>query len=73
VHWLSTQGQLEVVVNASGDDMCQPLLEYTLDDFRHTLDVNLLGARLLTQTPLSVIGCVTVHLTGFAGCRLAQG
>jgi NAD(P)-dependent dehydrogenase (short-subunit alcohol dehydrogenase family) len=49
VHLLSTQGRMEVFANASGDDMCQPLLEHTLDDFRHTLEVNLLGARLLTQ------------------------
>jgi NAD(P)-dependent dehydrogenase (short-subunit alcohol dehydrogenase family) len=73
VHLLSTPGRMEVVVNANGDDTCQPLLEHTLDDFCHTLDVNLLGARLLTQTLLSVIGGVTVHLAGFAGCRLAQG
>ena len=69
---LAAHGRVDVVVNATGHDVRKSLFEHTLDDFHHTLDVNLLGAMLLTQTFLPVMGDgVIVHLGGFADGRLA--
>lgn len=69
---LAAHGRVDVVVNATGYDARKPLEDHTTDDFRRTLDVNLLGAMLLTQTFLPVIdGGVIVHLGGFADGRLA--
>ena len=69
---LAAHGRVDVVVNATGYDVRKPLAEHTLDDLRRTLDVNLLGAMLLTQTFLPVIDDgVIVHLGGFADGRLA--
>ena len=63
---------MDVVVNAAGYDVRKPLADTTPDDFRRTVDVNLLGAMLLTQTFLPVIDDgVIVHLGGFADGRLA--
>jgi NAD(P)-dependent dehydrogenase (short-subunit alcohol dehydrogenase family) len=69
---LAAHGRVDVVVNATGYDARKPLQDHTLDDFRRTLDVNLLGAMLLTQTFLSAMAeGVIVHLGGFADGRLA--
>ena len=69
---LARHGRVDVVVNAAGYDVRKPLAEHTPDDFRRTLDVNLLGAMLLTQTFLPVMDDgVIVDLGGFADGRLA--
>ncbi len=69
---LARHGRVDVVVNAAGYDVRKPLADTTPDDFRRTLDVNLLGAMLLTQTFLPVMDDgVIVHLGGFADGRLA--
>jgi len=69
---LAAHGRVDVVVNATGYDARKRLQDHTLDDFRRTLDVNLLGAMLLTQTFLPVMDDgLIVHLGGFADGRLA--
>jgi NAD(P)-dependent dehydrogenase (short-subunit alcohol dehydrogenase family) len=69
---LAVHGRADGVVNATGYDARKSLSDHTLDDFRRTLDVNLLGAMLLTQTFLPVVGDgMIVHLGGFADGRLA--
>jgi NAD(P)-dependent dehydrogenase (short-subunit alcohol dehydrogenase family) len=69
---LAAHRRVDVVVNATGYDVRKPLQDHTADDFRRTLDVNLLGAMLLTQTFLPAMdGGVIVHLGGFADGRLA--
>jgi NAD(P)-dependent dehydrogenase (short-subunit alcohol dehydrogenase family) len=69
---LAAHGKVDVVINAAGYDARKPLAEHSLDDFRRTLEVNLLGAMLVTQTFLSVMADgVILHLGGFADGRLA--
>ena len=69
---LAAHGKVDVVINAAGYDARKPLAEHSLDDFRRTLEVNLLGAMLVTQTFLPVMADgVILHLGGFADGRLA--
>jgi len=69
---LAAHGKVDVVINAAGYDARKPLTEHSLDDFRRTLEVNLLGAMLVTQTFLPVMADgVILHLGGFADGRLA--
>jgi NAD(P)-dependent dehydrogenase (short-subunit alcohol dehydrogenase family) len=69
---LAAHGKVDVVINAAGYDARKPLAEHSLDDFRRTLEVNLLGAMLVTQTFLAVMADgVILHLGGFADGRLA--
>ena len=69
---LAIHGRVHVVVNATGCDVRKPLPDHTTDDFRRSLEVNLLGAMLLTQVFLPVVGDgMIVHLGGFADGRLA--
>lgn len=70
-----TLGRVDVVVNATGVDVRKPFDRHTLVDFRRTLDVNLMGAIVLTHAFLPVMrgqgsGNI-VHIGGFAGGRLA--
>jgi NAD(P)-dependent dehydrogenase (short-subunit alcohol dehydrogenase family) len=69
---LAAHGRVDVVVNATGCDVRKPLDAHSLDDFRRSLDVNLLGAMLLTQVFLPAVDDgVILHLGGFADGRLA--
>lgn len=69
---LAAHGQVDVVINATGYDARKPLADHSLDDFRRTLEVNLLGVMLLTQTFLPIMESgVILHLGGFADGRLA--
>lgn len=69
---LARHGRVDVVVNAAGYDVRKPLADHTPDDFRRTLEVNLLGALLLTQAFVPVMDDgVIAHLGGFADGRLA--
>ncbi|MBM3127000.1 MAG: SDR family NAD(P)-dependent oxidoreductase [Chloroflexi bacterium] len=68
-------GRVDIVVNATGVDVRKPFDNHSLSDFRRTLDVNLMGAFLLTQTFLPLMreqnDGVIVHIGGFADGRLA--
>jgi short-subunit dehydrogenase len=70
-----TFGKVDIVVNATGTDVRKPFEQHTLIDFRRTVDVNLLGAMLLTQTFLPMMRAqnhgVIAHVGGFADGRLA--
>ncbi len=69
---LSAHGRLDGVINATGFDARKPLAAHTLEDFQRSLNVNLLGAMLLTQTFVPVLeNGVILHLGGFADGRLA--
>jgi NAD(P)-dependent dehydrogenase (short-subunit alcohol dehydrogenase family) len=69
---LAAHGRLDAVVNATGHDVRKPLAAHTPDDFRRTLDVNLLGAMELTRLFLPAMrDGVILHLGGFADGRLA--
>ena len=70
-----TFGRVDIVVNAAGVDVRKPIENHSLSDFRRALDVNLMGAFLLTQTFLPLMreqnNGVIVHVGGFADGRLA--
>lgn len=69
---LATHGRVDVVINAAGFDVRKPLETHTPDDFRRTLEVNLLGAMQLTQAFLPAMqDGVILHLGGFADGRMA--
>lgn len=69
---LAMHPRIDVLINAAGYDVRKPLSEHSPEDFRRTLEVNLLGAMLLTQTFLPVMqNGVILHLGGFADGRLA--
>lgn len=69
---LAAHQRVDVVVNAAGYDVRKSFTAHTPDDFRRTVDINLLGALTLTQTFLPVLASgVIVHLGGFADGRLA--
>lgn len=69
---LSAHARLDGVINATGFDVRKPLAAHTLEDFQRSLNVNLLGAMLLTQTFVPVLeNGVILHLGGFADGRLA--
>lgn len=70
-----TFGRVDVIVNASGVDVRKPFAEHSTQDLRRTLDANLMGAMLLTQTFLPLMrdqndGTI-IHVGGFADGRLA--
>jgi short-subunit dehydrogenase len=68
-------GRIDVVVNAAGVDVRKPFGEHSLSDLRRMLDVNLLGAIVLTHTFLPPMRAqnrgTIVHVGGFADGRLA--
>jgi len=68
-------GRVDIVVNATGVAVRKPFENHSLSDFRRTLDVNLMGAFLLTHTFLPFMceqnNGVIVHIGGFADGRLA--
>jgi short-subunit dehydrogenase len=72
---LVTYGKVDIVVNAAGVDVRKPFDRHSLSDFRRTLDVNLMGAILLTHTFLPRMreqnSGMIVHVGGFADGRLA--
>lgn len=72
---IATYGQIDIVVNATGVDVRKPFDQHSLSDFRRTLDVNLMGAILLTHAFLPRMreqnSGMIVHLGGFADGRLA--
>jgi short-subunit dehydrogenase len=72
---IATYGKIDIVVNATGVDVRKPFDQHTLSDFRCTLDVNLMGAILLTHTFLPRMreqnSGMVVHVGGFADGRLA--
>lgn len=45
-------GSVDVLVNNAGVNPIKPLLEQTLADFRHTIDINLTSSFLVTQAAL---------------------
>jgi len=72
---IATYGQVDLVINAAGVDVRKPFDQHSLSDFRRTLDVNLMGAILLTHTFLPRMreqnSGMIVHVGGFADGRLA--
>ncbi len=72
---LAAFGKIDVLVNVTGVDVRKPFEQHTQDDFRRTLDVNLLGAVTLTHEFLPVMrernNGIIVHIGGFADGRLA--
>ncbi len=68
-------GRVDVVVNATGIDVRKPFAQHTLSDFHRTLNVNLMGAFLLTHAFLPLMRSqndgIIVHVGGFADGRLA--
>ncbi|MCP4541508.1 MAG: SDR family NAD(P)-dependent oxidoreductase [Chloroflexi bacterium] len=74
-HITSTFGKVDVVVNATGVDVRKPFEKHSLEEIERTLNVNLLGAIILTHTFLPVMreqgyGNI-VHVGGFSDGRLA--
>jgi short-subunit dehydrogenase len=71
----NTFGKIDIVINAAGTDVRKPFEKHSLSEIRRLLDVNLLGAMLLTHTFLPVLreqdNGMIVHVGGFADGRLA--
>jgi short-subunit dehydrogenase len=71
----SAYGKVDVLINVAGCDVRKPFADHTPEDFRRTLDVNLLGAMFLTQAFLLLVEAgsqgVIAHVGGFADGRLA--
>lgn len=69
---LTAHEHIDVVVNAAGYDARQSLGALSLEDIYRSVDINLLGAIIVTQAFLPVMpNGVIVHLGGFADGRLA--
>lgn len=66
---------IDIVVNASGYDVRKSLAEHSYEEAKNTLDINLLGAILITKAFLPHMseqkGSTIVHIGGFADGRLA--
>jgi short-subunit dehydrogenase len=72
---LAAHGRVDVLINASGVDVRKPFADHSLADLERSVDVNLLGAMLLTHTFLPAMrqrrkGTI-VHVGGFGDGRLA--
>lgn len=74
-HCLTVYGHVDVVVNATGYDVRKPFSQHELTEVNQLIDVNLLGAILLTRAFLPLLTAqnagTIIHLGGFADGRLA--
>jgi len=72
---VKTYKKVDVVVNATGFDVRKPFIDHTLEEIRHSTDINLNGTIFLTHAFLPQLlkqGSGTiVHPGGFADGRLA--
>jgi NADP-dependent 3-hydroxy acid dehydrogenase YdfG len=72
---IAAYGRVDVVINAAGADERKPLLTHTRAEIQRLIDVNLLGAILVTRAFLPPMQArrngVILHLGGFADGRLA--
>lgn len=66
---------IDIVVNASGYDVRKALDEHSFDEVKDSIDINLLGAILITKTFLPYMknqkGSTIIHIGGFADGRMA--
>lgn len=66
---------IDIVINASGYDVRKSLAEHSYEEAKNTLDINLLGAILITKAFLPHMreqkGSTIMHIGGFADGRLA--
>lgn len=74
-HCLTAYGRVDVVVNATGYDVRKPFSQHQLTEINQLIDVNLLGAILLSRAFLPLLTAqnagTIIHLGGFADGRLA--
>lgn len=67
--------RIDVVVNVSGYDVRKSLKDHSCEEIKHSLDVNLYGAILITKIMMPYMrdkkGSMIVHIGGFADGRMA--